>query len=347
MPDIFISYTREDQERIETLVQVLETQGWSVFWDRRIPAGQTWHSHIGKALAEARCVIVGWSSYSVLSNWVIEEADEGKRRGVLLPILLDSVEPPFGFRSIQAADMTSWDRSPESPILVKLLADVNRVLMGPSVLNAAVDSASSAPTSRIPAKRPFSNALVSRRLFNTWRFCGAIVLLFLLVSAGFFIHYQLREGSNTSFGPKEATGTVTAVADIFYHEHDFTFADAQALQVALAKRGIPSRIFEHRDPTTPDAVFIGALVGANETRIVLSLIPYEINYIFRPDYPEEEGGDPGGHLIGIGYMSTHYKEFRGKLSEPIRISPNGLKYLTEPGISNAEFQKRLRQLTKF
>lgn len=38
----------------------------------------------------------------------MEEANEGKKREVLLPILLDAVEPPFGFGLIQAADLTKW-----------------------------------------------------------------------------------------------------------------------------------------------------------------------------------------------------------------------------------------------
>lgn len=48
--DIFISYAREDAERIAPLVTAFQDRGWSVFWDRRIPAGQTWHSYIGQAL---------------------------------------------------------------------------------------------------------------------------------------------------------------------------------------------------------------------------------------------------------------------------------------------------------
>ena len=108
MAQIFISYSREDEERIQPLVLALENEGWSVFWDRRIPAGQTWRDYIGKALDDAGCVIVVWSCHSIISNWVCDEADEAKRRGVLLPILLDAVEPPMGFRSFQASDLTDW-----------------------------------------------------------------------------------------------------------------------------------------------------------------------------------------------------------------------------------------------
>jgi hypothetical protein len=47
MSDIFISYASEDLPRIRPLVDALERRGWSVFWDRTIPAGKTWREVIG------------------------------------------------------------------------------------------------------------------------------------------------------------------------------------------------------------------------------------------------------------------------------------------------------------
>ena len=38
MADIFLSYARKDKDRIEPLAKALGGQGWSVFWDREIPA---------------------------------------------------------------------------------------------------------------------------------------------------------------------------------------------------------------------------------------------------------------------------------------------------------------------
>src|SRR3954449_11186901 len=105
-PGIFFSYAREDQARVTPLVAVLGARGWSVFWDRRIPAGKTWRDHIGRALDEARCVVVAWSEASIRSEGVIEEADDGRERGILVPAFLDPVRPPRGFRGIQAADLS-------------------------------------------------------------------------------------------------------------------------------------------------------------------------------------------------------------------------------------------------
>ncbi|MGZ9020763.1 MAG: toll/interleukin-1 receptor domain-containing protein, partial [Rhodoplanes sp.] len=41
MPDIFLSYAREDVSVAQRLARALEDEGWSVWWDRHIPAGQT------------------------------------------------------------------------------------------------------------------------------------------------------------------------------------------------------------------------------------------------------------------------------------------------------------------
>lgn len=109
MYDIFLSYSTEDRERLKPLVNALDQQGWSVFWDHRsIPVGKNWRMAIGEAVANCRCMVVAWSEASVQSKWVQEEAIEGSNRGVLFPILLDQVELPFGFRLIQAADLSDW-----------------------------------------------------------------------------------------------------------------------------------------------------------------------------------------------------------------------------------------------
>ena len=127
MSDIFLSFASVDRERIRPLVAALGATGWSVFWDRTIPTGKTWRQVIAQEIRSCRAVIVVWSQHSVESTWVQEEAEEGKRRQVLLPILLDQVDPPFGFGSIQAADLTRWDGSAEAPAFQSLAQDIARI----------------------------------------------------------------------------------------------------------------------------------------------------------------------------------------------------------------------------
>ena len=130
MAEIFISYAHEDEARIRELVLVMEKHGWSIFWDRRIPTGKTWQSHIGQALSDAQLVVVAWSHHSINSDWVIEEANDAKERGRLVPLLLDSVRPPLGFRGIQAADLTDWKPGQSSPSFDQLIQDISGVLSG-------------------------------------------------------------------------------------------------------------------------------------------------------------------------------------------------------------------------
>jgi alpha-glucuronidase len=61
MAEIFISYAREDVEAARMLSDALEEHGFSVFWDRRIPAGKRFDDYIDEQLQAARCVIVVWS----------------------------------------------------------------------------------------------------------------------------------------------------------------------------------------------------------------------------------------------------------------------------------------------
>jgi len=41
MADIFISYASEDRQRAGALAETLGARGWSVWWDREIPLGQS------------------------------------------------------------------------------------------------------------------------------------------------------------------------------------------------------------------------------------------------------------------------------------------------------------------
>ncbi len=108
-PDIFVSYAGEDEHRARALAQALAEKGYAVFWDRRIPPGRTWHNYIGEALRKAKCILVVWSISSVCSEWVLEEAHEGKKRGILIPVSVEKVELPFGFGLIQATDLCDWE----------------------------------------------------------------------------------------------------------------------------------------------------------------------------------------------------------------------------------------------
>lgn len=133
MTEIFISYASADRTKARALAIALESRGLSIFWDRTIPTGKTWRDVIGAALNDARCVVVLWSQASIESQWVQEEADDGREREILIPVLIESVRPPIGFRSLQTADLSEWDGEDTSPAFQKLLTDIGEVIGSPRI----------------------------------------------------------------------------------------------------------------------------------------------------------------------------------------------------------------------
>lgn len=125
--DIFISYAREDLEWVKTLVKHLEQNGWSVWWDREIPAGKAFREVIESALKEAKCMLVVWSQHSITSRWVLEETEEGARRKILAPVMKDDVGIPFGYRQYHAASLTDWDGSSTAPVFQQLLENITGI----------------------------------------------------------------------------------------------------------------------------------------------------------------------------------------------------------------------------
>ncbi len=133
MADIFISYASEDGGRVKPLAKALMEQGWSVWWDHTITPGKTWRDVIGTALDDARCIVVLWSKQSIDSHWVITEADFGLRKRILIPALLELVEPPLGFGHVQSADLTEWKAETDNPEFAILLDAISEIA-GPSPL---------------------------------------------------------------------------------------------------------------------------------------------------------------------------------------------------------------------
>jgi hypothetical protein len=128
---VFISYASEDRPWVESFARTLEGQGWTVWWDRQIPTGQTYDNAIWSALQAASCVVVVWSSHSIGKEWVKEEAGDAKNRNILFPIRIEDVQPPFGFGLRQVQSLIGWHEGDSHPGYDQLLRDIGAALKEP------------------------------------------------------------------------------------------------------------------------------------------------------------------------------------------------------------------------
>jgi TolB-like protein len=138
--DVFISYKAEDRRRLQPLVQALQADGHSVWWDQHIGTGDEWRQAIERQLDTAKCVIVAWSKYSIgpEGHFVRDEATRAQRRHVYVPILLDSVEPPLGFGERQATPLRGWRGDRSDARYQAILTAVRRFTGGDSAPSPAV-----------------------------------------------------------------------------------------------------------------------------------------------------------------------------------------------------------------
>jgi hypothetical protein len=158
MPDVFLSYAREDEKAAKSIAELLTRVGWSVFWDRSIPLGQEWRTFIDDAIESARCVVVLWSEHSVVSRWVVDEAEEGIRRGILVPVLIRQARVPRGFRQYQYADLTDGDLSLSSPRMQALVGEIRRIFDPRSTAQADLRAGSGSPLERATGSRNTADA---------------------------------------------------------------------------------------------------------------------------------------------------------------------------------------------
>lgn len=128
MADIFLSYAEGDRAVASKLASLLESLGWSVWWDTKIPAGKTWRTIIEQTIEATPCVLVLWSKNSISSQWVHEEAEVARSQNKLFPVLIEPVKPPFGFRGIQALNLTDWEGSAQTPSFRQLICELETLL---------------------------------------------------------------------------------------------------------------------------------------------------------------------------------------------------------------------------
>jgi TolB-like protein/cytochrome c-type biogenesis protein CcmH/NrfG len=164
MADVFVSYARTDKSRVAPIVAAIEAQGWSVWWDPEIAAGQQFDDQIETELGKARCVLVIWTPTSVVSRWVRGEAREAADRGILVPVRFDEARLPMDVRALHTTDLDGWNDDAAGPAFQEVLRAVRGMLArsgngaGGASGTARMQVAAAAEPSRVSiCVLPFSN----------------------------------------------------------------------------------------------------------------------------------------------------------------------------------------------
>ncbi|MBW0006905.1 MAG: toll/interleukin-1 receptor domain-containing protein [Sphingomonas sp.] len=108
MADIFLSYARADAGLAQRVARELSKRGWSVWFDRELPAHRAYSDVIATELEACSAVLVLWSKESAKSEWVRSEANRARELHKLVQARSEDVRVPMPFDQIQCADLISW-----------------------------------------------------------------------------------------------------------------------------------------------------------------------------------------------------------------------------------------------
>lgn len=128
MSDVFLSYKREDRARVDTLNALLVDLDLDVWYDAGLEVGVEWERRILDEAEHTKAMIVCWTFAACSSHWVMREAEIGRRRGVLVPVMLAPSAPVPPFDTLQAADLTQWDGAPDHPEIQKVLLKLEQLV---------------------------------------------------------------------------------------------------------------------------------------------------------------------------------------------------------------------------
>ena len=157
MARVFLSYARDDAELAKRLAGLLGDAGHDVWWDREIQGGSRFSNEIDKALQDAEAVLVLWTAASIKSAWVQDEAAEGRDSGRLVPLVLDGIRPPLGFRQYQSIELGNWNGDSEPEQLDVLLRTIEKSCDAKPEANARKDETRAAQRRASVCVLPFAN----------------------------------------------------------------------------------------------------------------------------------------------------------------------------------------------
>lgn len=153
MSDVFVSYNREDLKTAQTIVDGLIAEGFNVWMDMNLQAGENYDEITEDHLHKARAVVVLWSSRSVKSRWVRAEATIGARKNTLVPLMIEPCDRPVMFELIQTTDLSGWSGDREDPAWLAFIEVIKKRLAATPLPSGGSESRGGGPAAAKAQKR--------------------------------------------------------------------------------------------------------------------------------------------------------------------------------------------------
>jgi TIR domain len=221
VPDVFISYSRHDQEAVARLAQKVEAEGYDVWWDAELPPHKSYGDVITEKIGSAKAAIVVWSETAAQSEWVRAEADVARNQKKLIQTALGDLIPPLPFNQIQFANIGDWQGEDDHSGWRKVMASLNE-LCGERQGTAAATAASIAPPPPPSPPPPAPEPVAQAPAPSKWPlFAGIGIAALAVVAAGAFILGSLGSDYGEDFEadladleiPEEGSGPVPQAED--------------------------------------------------------------------------------------------------------------------------------------
>jgi hypothetical protein len=126
MADVFISYKRDQRERVKVIADLLKAEELSVWFDANLEVGHAegFDAEIEREVTSAHCVLACWTPEAVRSIYVKAESKKGLDNDTLVPVYLEQCILPVPFNAIDTADLINWRGDKHDPTWNRIISRV-------------------------------------------------------------------------------------------------------------------------------------------------------------------------------------------------------------------------------
>ena len=209
-PDVFISYSRENQQDVIKLVEYLRGQGLAVWMDESDIHGATmWTKEIVEAIRASSLFILAISRHSTGSKNVVKElALASEREKIILPIYLEQCDIPetmeYQLAGIQNIALYTLDKAKAYEFVHQT---IRRLGVG-----QALDQAEPAPSAGHGTGVGHGHMAPPKAKGGVGKWIGIAGAVVVLVVAGFFLSQGGGEAPAPSITSTPNTPTTTATS---------------------------------------------------------------------------------------------------------------------------------------